>query len=347
MREYEQLLAHARKKKRFDEKEIFDILNIKDYSLEYFPIIKNLTMQGLIKPVISSGVNGSNPALYKKYQIIEPNTDYSGLIDEIKFSLYPSFGKDYYIKNPDKYYQDKEYITSLSNFFYNEKDELDVPASVNERSYQIFKDEKFLSGDTKSVAKSILKNLNIRLNDLNVYMTPESLLYYTAHREWPTYLIIENKDTWYTLKKLLKAGKDTFHGIKIGTVVFGEGNKLLNSNIDYLAELLEINQIPKQVEFLYLGDVDYKGIEIFLNFKQLYSNYNIQPFKQFYSDMIDLYTNSNRLMKERNKTNKNIQMLPEFLSYFSLETHDKINNILNARCYVPQEILTYKYFTNT
>ncbi len=347
MREYEQLLAHAKKKKRFEEKEIIDILNINDYSSQYVPIIKKLTMQGLIRPVTSSGYNGRNPALYKKYQVIKPNTNYSILLDEIKFSLYPSFSKDYYIKHPEKFNQDREYINSLSNFFYNEKDELEVSASINERSYQIFKDEKFLSGDTKSMAKSILKNLNISLNDLNVYMTPESLLYYTADREYPTYLIIENKDTWYTLKKLLKAGKDTFHGIKIGTVVFGEGNKLLNSSIDYLAELLEINQIPKQVQFFYLGDVDYKGIEIFLRFKQNYSNYCIQPFTRFYSDMIDLYTNSNKLMKEGNKTNKNIKMLPEFLNYFSAETQDKINNILNARCYIPQEILTYKYFTNT
>ncbi len=49
--------------------------------------------------------------------------------------------------------------------------ELDTPASINERSYQIFGEEKFLKENPLSTA--ILKNTGIDIEVLNIYNTPE------------------------------------------------------------------------------------------------------------------------------------------------------------------------------
>ena len=50
----------------------------------------------------------------------------------------------------------------------------------------------------------LLKNVGLTVDDLNIYETAEPLAYYSVSKETPqNILIIENKDTFYSLRKFL------------------------------------------------------------------------------------------------------------------------------------------------
>ena len=88
--------------------------------------------------------------------------------------------------------------SQLMNFFKNGRPS--TPLSINERSLQIFGNEKFLASPD---CKKILNQYGLSMGLFNVYSTPEPFIYYTKHNDSKNALIVENKDTWYTMRKIL------------------------------------------------------------------------------------------------------------------------------------------------
>jgi hypothetical protein len=64
---------------RISETELRDYLPYSDYD-EYCEAVNSLVDIGAITPVRSSGSNGMNPPLYKRYSINKPRPDYEGLV---------------------------------------------------------------------------------------------------------------------------------------------------------------------------------------------------------------------------------------------------------------------------
>lgn len=83
-------------------------------------------------------------------------------------------------------------------------EELHTPLAKNERAYQIWNDEKILDN---SLCKSMIK-WNELEKMLNYYLTLEPFFdYLHTKKEKMTMLIIENKDTWYTMRKIMNEQK--------------------------------------------------------------------------------------------------------------------------------------------
>ena len=132
-------------------------------------------------------------------------------------------------------------MLELNQYLKNKKKTLQFKVSVNERSFEIWGDEKFIKGGNENRGKNknegrgqgkrILKNLGIELSDLNVYETPEPFVSYIYDRTAPqNVLIIENKDTFYTVRKYMQeTGKNEILGEKFGTLIFGSGKKVIAS----------------------------------------------------------------------------------------------------------------------
>ncbi|MCI6190500.1 MAG: DUF2220 domain-containing protein [Clostridium sp.] len=323
------------KKKKITLEEIKNLYKINEY-LELYNLVKNLIENNEITPIKNSGGNGKNPALYNRYKIIVEEEDNSNLIDELNFELHNSFDISYYKNNINKYKEHRKYILKLNNFIKEKSYLLNTQVSMNERAFQIWGREKFIQ---KEEGKSILKNLNIDLNFLNYYETSEPLAYYSKSKRIPqNILILENKDTYYTMRKYLINNDEEIFGIDISTVIYGGGKSIQKAFRDYKISVEEYISNENNTIY-YFGDLDYEGIMIFEGlFFGFKDEYNIKLFKKGYEKMID------KAIKEeydlpKTKEGQNRNLKGEFYNYFTEDYKIKIKNILENNLYIPQEII--------
>lgn len=315
--------------------EIKGMFKLDDYLSLYNKICNSIEL-GEIEPVKSSNLNGKNPPLHSRYRIIKKEEDNSALIDELTYKVTVDFDVSYYKKHIDKYKEHREYILKLNDFILNHKEELLNPISMNERAFQIWSMEKFLQ---KGEGKTILKNLGLSLDFLNYYDTSEPLAYYSASKHIPQkVLIIENKDTYYTLRRHLISKGDNILGEDISTVIYGGGKNINKAFKDFQISVEEYVS-NRENEILYFGDLDYEGIVIYEGLCRVnHNNYKITPFVKGYEAMISkAFTENIPLQKTKEGQNRNIG--DEFLNSFTPEIRKRILEILEEDLYIPQEII--------
>ena len=296
-------------------------------------VIKQFCEKGLLLPVKVSGTNGRNPSLYNKYRILYEDKKHleDDLLNELQ-SLHPKLDKSYYYKNPDVYREDRDYVLMLSDYFLEdfESKSLKFRCTMNERSFEVFNNEKFL----ESKGRVLLKRLGLSLKDLNCYKTLEAFFYILFQpKDRLNILIIENKDTFYSVLKYLerRPGKDLY-GVNIDMLIYGEGKKIVNSYsfINEVATGMPIDRV------YYFGDLDFEGIGIFNSMASKYGKQLIVPHVNLYKQMLVEAKNPPWL-----RTNQSDIYLDLFLMYFDDESKTKISEILYNGRYIPQEAVNF------
>ncbi len=325
-------------KNKITLEELREFMRVMDYS-DLAELIHNLTSMGRISPVFRSGLNGKKPALHRAYHIIREAKDDRTCREELMYQLVPMLKNDYYIRNIEAYQKDRPFIMSLNTFIKEQSECLKEPASYNERSFDIWSREKYLK---MGGGIRLLKKLGLTPDDLNVYDTTEPLAYYSHHKRVPQkLLIIENKDTFYSMRQHLLDKHSTILGEEIGTLVYGGGKSIHRSFRDFTFCVEPYWNDPEN-EILYFGDLDYEGIIIFEGLQESFRDrVRLQPFCVAYEAMlqkaegVDLPT-----MKE----GQNSRIGGEFFSYFSEEVQMQMKLLLQKNRYIPQEILQRKDF---
>lgn len=324
-------------KNKISLSELQEYYKLQTYA-ELVSIVEELQDKGQITPIKNSKGNGKKPTLYNMYRIlrkIEVDTSY---VDELLY-LSNKLMNDYYLKNPSIYVNDRIYVQQINQYILQIGDEKPAPASYNERSFEIFKREKFLS---KEGGLRILKNLGISIEDLNIYETTEPLSYYSNEKEVPqTILFIENKDTFYSMRRHLLQGNKTILSERIGTLIYGGGKSVYRSILDFDL-CVEPYMNHEQNRFLYFGDLDYEGILIYEKLHELWgTNRRIIPFAKAYELMLN---KAEGITLPETKENQNRNCGIVFFDEFSDETVCKMQGILKQDRYIPQEILQEKDF---
>lgn len=320
-------------KKLLSVTEIQQYFNIENY-LKLVELIKALVAEGSLTEVKTSKSNGMNPPLYNKYRVIPKEENLEFLEKDINYNFPLSFDRAFYLNNLKKYKDDKEYVGMLIEYFRNCSDTLLVPMSINERSFEIWGQEKFLKDGS---GQSILKNLGLNLEALNVYTTPEPFVYFSCRKERnQRVLIIENKDTWYTIRKLMLQGKRRFLGEEFDTIIYGSGKNIEKALEEYEYTVEEYLLKPSKV--LYWGDIDFEGISIYERLKKRYlDKFQIELFNNAYIRMLKL-AEGRKLSRFSEKQNRNIDEI--FLK--ELEPHgEEILKLFQNGVYIPQEIVNY------
>lgn len=320
--------------------EISDIiLNSSDSYEEIAATIRSLVEDNTLSPVKGSGQNGRRPVLYNRYKIIEKKKDYTEALQNIKL-LHARFAHQYYLDHPEQYIAIKEDIDCLNDFLWRRSDELLEPMSINERSFSIFGKEKLLKSIEHQFT-SYFKLQNLTFQDLNTYPTPEPFFEYIHPKtEEGEILIIENKDTWYTLRKLMKEeNKPVLFGIPIKVLLYGEGKKITRQSgrlLEYQEEVLK----EKKHIFYYFGDLDYEGIFIYQEAKEKNPEVDIRLLTEAYEAMLTEVIH--REYPETRDHRNPRAALETFLSNFSESSQEKIISILEKGQYIPQEVLNYR-----
>ncbi|MEG0962839.1 MAG: DUF2220 family protein [Lachnospiraceae bacterium] len=305
------------------------------YQENYQKIMK-LVETEKIKPLKASGKNGKKPALYLEYWITEPKINDLNWIEELKYKIVSTISVDYYLTHLKNYEQDRKFVLLMNDYLKNHKEQLNYMESMNERSFEIWKREKFLKQER---GKKVLKRMGISMEFLNLYETTEPLSYYSHSRQVPqNLLIIENKDTFYTMRRHLLEGGDKILGIEISTLIYGAGKGILRSFRDF-SLCMEPYMNHEDNRIYYFGDLDYEGIGIYENLYGMFrENCEILPFSQAYLAMIRKIEDILSLPDTKEGQNRHMETV--FLNYFEEEEQNAILDILSKGKYIPQEILT-------
>lgn len=277
---YLKLLKH--KKKTITYEELKSLLQIREHS-EIASIVNEAIGYNLLCGVKASPKTYQLPQISQKYAIIKQVADNNQLIEDIKVRFYYAFKKDYYLRNPEEYQTNRDVIHALCDYFKEKKALLSIPLSCNERSFEIFGNEKLL---LEKSTLDVLRNLGLSLSDsLNTYKTPEPFFYSKNPRsKGNNVLIIENKDTWYTMKNVIKDGYDVL-GFDFRYLIYGEGRKILSS-FDDVVHNETFKDVCSDLNYYYFGDIDYDGIDILDSLSNKYNWAHIVPFIPGYKYLI-------------------------------------------------------------
>lgn len=309
-------LIKSKKTKTINIKEIREKIKL-EYTPQNEKMLKQeideLIQEKYIEPQKSSKTNIEG--IVEKYKIIKQE-DFDEKQEIIKLSN--KIKIDYYLKNTKEYQKDKEIINSINRFI---SKPIDGQVTINERSYQIFQNEKLLKE-----REDILKKLGLTLKDLNCYEVYEPFFYYEnkeCYKENRKILIIENKDTFWTIQKAVKENKEIY------LVIYGEGKKILKS-FEFIKNFNIGNDVIE-----YFGDIDYEGINIYEQLKNKYSQYNIKAYKIGYQKILDIEEHP---MKIRTNQICNLKNNEEFLKEFENKYQEQLKYIFENKLYIPQEV---------
>ena len=270
-------------------------------------IIKQLCAQSVLEPVKASGTNGRNPLLYNRYRKVALCLEQGLRLNLI--NLHSLIRSEAYTKSPQAYTEDQSYILALDVFLKDplQSESLGEYISVNERSFQIFKDEKFLLSDRGRI---FLQRIGRTLTDLSCHITTEPFFYIDYRSKWLagnqtnqyhtenkicldcspsasyTVLIVENKDTFYSIKRSWQTGKRTIGGVIFDLLIYGEGRKIVGS-FAFVREIPDL--VPEMMRVYYFGDLDPEGIDIFGSLVAAFPHITIEPFTYCYQELIRLY----------------------------------------------------------
>ncbi|WP_224275663.1 Wadjet anti-phage system protein JetD domain-containing protein [Streptomyces sp. LS1784] len=139
-------------------------------------------------------------------------------------------------------------LTAINRWFRDtsSKAEARHPLSLRERSHEIFNDEKRL--DTL-IGGALFGPGRLDLEQLATYREPPPLAYRHLGAG-DTMLVIENSDTFTTLRRLLRSDPGC-----IGYIAFGGGRA-------FEASVASITELPQIHRILYYGDLDADGLSI-------------------------------------------------------------------------------------
>jgi hypothetical protein len=159
---------------------------------------------------------------------------------------------------------------------------------------------------------------------------------YDGHPEYHI-LIVENKDTYFTLKRLLQEGVYAFGGTSFSMLIYGEGDKILKS-FPYIYEIEELRNIDYTVH--YFGDLDPKGMSICAS---LQDSFGASPFFFFYQALLQKHVKKKPPKRKKEQAKSKPDSYAAFLSSFPDDIAKPMVSIVEEQgAYLPQEGLNRK-----
>lgn len=291
-----------------------------------------LTEPGVLVPIEKSGTDGNlKKPLYLRYTI---KLDKKAQIStEEVYALHPRLtANGYLIRNREQFVANKDFLQCLSEWLTHNDNHNTM--SRRERSFSIFCDEKALDHHL-----SLLNSIGVSGEHLAFYETPEQCFsdYIPVRKPQMTLLICENKDIWFNIRRLMyENGYSKLFGTAIDGVIFGQGNDITGKGkFRSYSQYLGANQVT----YLYCGDIDRAGFDIFLRFCKEAEGIEISLFLPAYHKMLELSSEQILPVSEDRKTS--IPDISEILPMFSKYEQAHISQILHENKRLPQEILSY------
>lgn len=291
---------------------------------EYVQQLQDLNDQRILQIKRSAKGEANLDFIQRKITINKWNL--AGQTESVNLDLFcQDLGMDasFYLKNLEQYHIDSPHIERLKDFLHRNSGEL----TLNEISYVVFRDEKALTQPEKASVngKRILGNLGLEIIDIP-YVDTISPFYYPTSSEGDTVLVVENKDTCFSLLRLL-AGRES----NIKGVLYGEGRAVIK-----IFKFLHVYGLGNKDSFLYYGDIDQEGFDIARSLIEKYPEYSINLSKVLYHGL--LCYEGRPLNNKRTIDNSKAE---DILTSLFDEDRTTIMSILESAGCIPQEALNY------
>lgn len=300
--------------------------------------IRNLIDEGILEPLKNAKPLLQYEGLQSKFEIklnkLEGERSILPASEWINY--HPKLDMSYYTKHPVEYYEHEKFIRRIDCLLRQKN----CPTlTANERSYLIFDDEKALTlpSEASINGQAVIKKLgNLTLEDLKAKKTLEPFFYYADERfdsmrnnHERVVLIVENKDTFWTLMDAIKSK----HLSNINLLIYGEGKAIIKK-----FEFIENLKGQPSDHYYYFGDIDLEGIFIYNKLQETFLEYNIVPAVLFYDHMLKIAGFDGSRPLKNVSSIKECSMSP-FLDHFSQESATLIERIIQQHRCLPQEVV--------
>jgi len=310
-----------------------------------YQLLQELEANHKISTIKSSDFNQRQPQLKKRWRLVKKEHQFWSDKDILQLSRYLNL--NYYLKRPDQQTEElKQKLFSLCKFLSSKMER--EWASREERSLELFADEKYLS---RSEGKKLLNNLKLSLADLKAQQYNHLFVYWTLDpAQIKNILILENHSAFIGAKKALAAGIDIFKQ-DFDTVIYGQGKKIVSS-FSFLEELLGVNLLAgeegkrnkiKELNIYYAGDLDPEGFVIYKSLKEKYLQYEIELLAEYYQLLLD---ETDKFYPSQKRQNKNKEVLAEVAAEFRsqdfIELAASLEKAWEKDLRLPQELITFE-----
>lgn len=290
---------------------------------QFAQLILQFEQQHILTAIKASGMNGKQPALANTYKINKTIIRQSlrEQVKKLKKTFHSAIWIEYYLtKTAKELEQDLPALQQVNHYLHGNA-RPKTKALAQERSFEIFQNEKFI---TEQGGRQLLEKVKVwdlleiwPLADPVSFAVNPLCLSKDSHQM----LIVENKATFYSLLPVLKESAFT-------ALLYGQGNAI-NGTIQVLQEQLPLNY--ENVKFYYFGDLDAEGISIWYSLQQ---KINLSLAMPFYQACLQ-----ETAAKGKEYQRKNEAAIEAFISYFVAQEKQEIIQALQKGYYYPQEIL--------
>lgn len=321
-------------KKTISKSELETLLHTSS-DAELYNLVSEAVEKSVLSPVKSSGTNGNRIyPIYLKYRLTVTE-DYSETLADIAL-LHPSITKTGYLQSkPELYLKYKNQLQKLNRYLFHTFPSVQV--SKKERSFEIFDEEKQLEDNS---FRSLLERLGLTAGVLGYYNTPEYCFndFIPERKTQMTLLICENKDIWFNIRRrMFEDSSRSIFGVHIDGVIYGSGNKISEAGA-----LSAYTQFMKadNVQYIYWGDIDRAGLNIYLSLVKNNPDLHIQLFTPAYEEMLRLA--ETRDIPDSTDHRERVQDYEPIYKLFSDEMRCCIEGYIDANKRIPQEIISYE-----
>ncbi|MEE0475894.1 MAG: DUF2220 family protein [Collinsella stercoris] len=218
-------------------------------------------------------------------------------------------------QDPNQLQRNLDKLRLLDQWLEQTKCQPPLPASLNQRAYEIFNNEKALDPHLDGSFCRLLRRLDVGDDALRltVFAEPDLATFIPYGSKGPI-LVVENGDTFATMRHVLGARPNAkVLGQQLGGVIYGAGGTvctpgLLDRTLDYIGYTGE--------HVLYWGDIDRSGVALISRLREV-SAVDIRLARPFYRKMVQLQKARERRGFEVEGACK--QVLPEQLDEIARE----------------------------
>jgi hypothetical protein len=298
----------------------------------FVQIINELIEEGVITPVKKSPLNGRRPSLHTEWwlnpTLVETQWSdmqilaVSDLLNLTKYRQHPEWQSEL----------EWQRIQAIYSFL-KQKEQCNW-VTREERAFQLFGEEKFLSNE----GATLLQRLFLSLEDLKARVYGEPFAFWPAPNaavsKAKIVLIVENQSFYHTCRLLMNSGKDIV-GISPDLLIYGEGKKIEKS-FNFLQDITTNNEL----NIYYVGDIDPEGWGIYVRLKENYQAFTIQLAISIYSALLDSNV-TNKTDKIQNENPRYLErVMEEFQQYGRLDLAEHVKSLWDQKRRVPQEVLS-------
>ena len=290
---------------------------------------------GILRPVKSSGHTGNLVMpLFNRYRVLPaPREDPDQYQSEI-LSLTARFNRSGYLEETERYTRHRHIVAVIDRAI--RLGLLETTISKKERSFALFHDEKFIEKNLPLV-REVLRYNRFPDSFLQYYETPEPFFMNRFRPEKHIYLLLENKDIWYSLNRaVLASGSSCLLGYQVDAALYGEGNKA--SRVSQLTDFFA-SEAPDLI--LYHGDLDAAGLSLFERIRDANPELRIRPFRELYQVMVTLARGMPMDCLSRCATGQGESLPAVVREVLGDQDCTWLEAIWQGRQYIPQEILHY------